>query len=191
EEDIHELYTEIGLDGILDQNIFNYSLIGYSNLIKNGLVKNQSLVTIIDYTKPSTEKRLYVIDLYSKRLLFNTLVAHGKNTGENHAAYFSNEVGSFKSSLGFFVTLDTYFGQNGYSLKLKGLEDDFNDKAEERYIVMHGADYVSYDFIQEHGRIGRSWGCPAVPRHYTKSIIDRIKQGSPVFIYHNNPQYLN
>lgn len=191
EIDVDRLYAQIGLEPILDKDIFEYSLTGYTNLIKNNLIKKKSLLTIIDYTKPSTEKRLYVIDLYDKKLLFNSLVAHGKNTGVKYPRYFSNEVGSLQSSLGFFITLGTYFGQNGYSLKLRGVDDDFNDKAEDRYIVMHGADYVSEGFIKEHGRIGRSWGCPAVPNEITSSLINIIKEGSSVFIYHNDTKYLN
>jgi len=186
-----KLYKEIGLKNILDKSLFEQSLIGYRNLVNSDLVRKKSLITIIDYTRPSSEKRLYVIDLYSGELLFNSLVAHGKNTGVEYAISFSNEVGSLKSSIGFFVTMDTYDGENGYSLKLKGLEEDINDNAEERYIVIHGAEYVSEDFIKENGRIGRSWGCPAVPVEIADSLIDTIKEGSPLFIYSNNNEYLH
>lgn len=186
-----KLYEEIGLKNILDKSLFEQSLIGYRNLVNSDLVKKKSLITIIDYTRPSSEKRLYVIDLYSGKLLFNSLVAHGKNTGVEYARSFSNEVGSLKSSIGFFITMDTYDGENGYSLKLKGLEEDINDNAEERYIVMHGAEYVSEDFIKEIGRIGRSWGCPAIPVEIADSLIDTIKGGSPLFIYSKNSEYLH
>lgn len=191
ESDIDKLYDEIGLEGILDNTLFERSLMGYLNLVNSEIVKNKSLITIIDYTRPSSEKRLYVIDLYSRKLLFESLVAHGKNTGDKYAKLFSNEVGSLKSSIGFFVTMDTYTGDNGYSLRLKGLEKDFNDKAEQRYIVMHGADYVSEDYIKENGRIGRSWGCPAVPTDIADSLIDTIKDGSALFIYNDSPYYLD
>lgn len=191
ETNADRLFEEIGLNNILDKPLFYQSLIGYRNLVNSDMVKKKSLLTIIDYTRPSTEKRLYVIDLYSKKLLFNSLVAHGKNTGEKYARFFSNEVGSLKSSMGFFITMDTYDGENGYSLKLKGMEEDVNDNAEERYIVIHGADYVSEDFIKDHGRIGRSWGCPAVPVEIADSLINTIKGGSQLFIYSNSPQYLN
>ena len=191
ETDADALYEKIGLNTKLDKSLFEQSMIGYSNLVDSELVKKKSILTIIDYTRPSSEKRLYVIDLYSNKLLFNSLVAHGKNTGVEHARYFSNEVGSLKSSIGFFITMGTYDGENGYSLKLRGLEKDINDKAEMRYIVIHGADYVSEDYIKQNGRIGRSWGCPAVPAEIADSLIDTIKGGSPLFIYSNNSEYLN
>ena len=188
--DVDRLYEAIGLQSIMDKTLFERSLIGYSNLVYDEQLKKKSLITIIDYTKPSSVKRLYVVDIDSRKLLFNSLVAHGKNTGEKYARFFSNEIGSLKSSIGFFLTKDTYNGENGYSLKLKGLEFDFNDKAEQRYIVMHGAEYVSDDYIKENGRIGRSWGCPAVPMDIADSLIDTIKDGSLLFIYNNSPDYL-
>lgn len=191
EIDIDRLYNDIGLENIMDKNLFEKSMMGYSQIVGSNIVKKKSLLTIIDYSKPSSEKRLYVIDVKSRKLLFNSLVAHGKNSGENYANLFSNELGSLKSSLGFYITMGTYEGDNGYSLKLRGLEKDFNEMAEKRLIVMHGADYVSDDYIKEYGRIGRSWGCPAVPLEIAASLIDTIKEGSPLFIYSDDKKYLS
>lgn len=144
---------------------------------------NDSILTIIDYTKASHRERLFVIDLKNIKLVFTTLVAHGKNSGVHYATRFSNKNRSLMSSPGFYRTAETYYGKHGYSLKLDGLEEGVNDHARERLIVIHGADYVSTDFINKHGRIGRSWGCPALPLHLTKEVIDLIKEGSCLFIY--------
>lgn len=152
--------------------------------------KNEKLITIIDYNKPSTEKRLYVIDVQNHKLLFNSLVAHGRNTGDNHATKFSNADNSKASSLGFFLTAETYSGKHGYSLKLDGLEKGINDNARMRSIVIHGADYVSESFISQQGRLGRSWGCPALPTGLSQSIINTIKEGSILFIYGNDENYV-
>lgn len=143
-----------------------------------------SILTVIDYSLPSTEARLWVLDLDQKQLLFRELVSHGVNTGENFATHFSNKVGSRQSSLGLFRTEGTYFGRNGFSLRLEGLERDINHKALERTIVMHGAWYVSEDFAEEHGRLGRSWGCPALEKDVAPEVIHTIKNGSLLFIYH-------
>jgi hypothetical protein len=138
---------------------------------------------IFDVTKPSTEKRFYVLDLKGKKLLYHCLAAHGKGSGENNANLFSNTPNSMKTAPGFYLTLSTYSGKHGYSLKLRGLEKGINDNAEKRAIVIHGADYVSDDFIKVHGRIGRSWGCPALPVGLSKEIIDCIKDGTLLYIF--------
>ncbi len=142
-----------------------------------------SIITIIDMTKASTEKRLWVINTNNDSVLINTYVAHGKNSGDNYAVRFSNVPHSLMTSEGFYLTLNTYIGSHGYSLRLRGLEKDKNSNAEKRAIVMHGAWYVSEDFIKQYGRLGRSWGCPAVPDEEAKKIIDLIKNGSLLFIY--------
>ena len=150
---------------------------------------DNSILTVIDYSLPSTEPRLWVLDLDSKKLLFRELVSHGVNTGENFATRFSNRLGSRQSSLGLFRTEGTYYGRNGFSLRLEGLEPGINHKALERTIVMHGAWYVSEEFAEEHGRLGRSWGCPALDNDVAPEVIETIKDGSLLFIYHSDPQW--
>jgi hypothetical protein len=145
---------------------------------------NNLIVTIIDFSLPGTAKRLWTIDLGSGEFLFNTYVAHGRNTGTDMAENFSNIPHSFQSSLGFYLTGKPYVGKHGNSLRLNGLEKNINDKAWERAIVVHGADYVSDSFIRAHGRLGRSHGCPAIPPEITDHFIDTVKEGSLLFIYH-------
>ncbi len=137
----------------------------------------------------STEKRLFVFDMEQKKMLYSSVVSHGKNSGENYATSFSNEVGSYKSSLGFYLTGNTYQGRNGYSLLLDGLEKGINDRARERAIVVHGAAYANPSVCKS-GRLGRSFGCPALPQALTKPIINTIKGGSVLFIYANNKEYM-
>lgn len=147
-------------------------------------------LAVIDYSKPSTEKRLWVFDLAANSLLYAERVAHGRNSGENLAATFSNDTGSYASSLGLFRTRDVYFGRNGYSLRMQGLEPGFNDNAMSRAIVIHGADYVSEAFVRKVGRIGRSLGCPAVRRKVAHALIDTIQDGQFVFSYYPDPTWL-
>ena len=151
---------------------------------EQGLVKRKDLLTVIDYSLPSSKPRLFVFDLAEKKILFRELVAHGKNSGGNTADFFSNSPGSLATSLGLFVTADTYVGSNGYSLRLKGLEEGVNDMAWDRAIVMHGAPYVSRAAIRALGRLGRSWGCPAVRKEVARKMIDTLRGGSPIFAYH-------
>jgi hypothetical protein len=158
---------------------------------EKGLVKRRELLTVIDYSLPSTQPRLFVFDLDSRKLLFRELVAHGKNSGGDLANFFSNSPGSLATSLGLFVTADTYVGANGYSLRLKGLEEGVNDMAMDRAIVMHGAPYVSRAAIRALGRLGRSWGCPAVSSKVARKIIDTVRGGSPVFAYYPDKQWLS
>ncbi|MDX8335348.1 MULTISPECIES: murein L,D-transpeptidase catalytic domain family protein [Cetobacterium] len=181
-----KLYNEIGLKGKLNYEVFKIALRGYNKI--EG--RKKELLTIIDYSKPSTEKRFFVIDMEKKELLVQTHVSHGKNSGGNIATSFSNKMSSNKSSLGFFLTENTYMGGNGYSLVLNGLEKGINDKAKERYIVIHGADYANPRFAQSRGRLGRSLGCPALPRDISKKTIDMIKNGSVIFTYGNDSTYL-
>ena len=156
---------------------------------RNGLIERR-ILSVIDYSLPSTEPRLWVFDLEKQELLFRELVAHGVNTGENMATRFSNIEGSRQSSLGLFLTDHTYHGRNGYSLKLHGLEKGINHKAHQRTIVLHGAWYVSDAFKREHGRLGRSWGCPAVKKAVAKPLIDTIKNGSLLFVYYPDEDWL-
>jgi|SRR5579862_2079332 len=150
----------------------------------------QPYLTIIDYSRPSSERRLWVLDIRTKRVLFNELVAHGQNSGENFAVAFSNDPGSRQSSLGVFRTEDVYAGEHGGSLRLSGLEPGVNDLALERQIVMHGAYYVSDRHIAEYGQLGRSWGCPALSPGANRRIISQIQGGSAVFAYYPDPAWL-
>lgn len=154
-------------------------------------LSNNKILTIIDYTKPSTDDRFYVIDIKQNRLLYKTKTAHGINTGNKFARDFSNTPQSRKSSLGFFKTGQTYKGKHGYSLRLHGVEKGINDNAFDRAIVIHKADYMNDDFIRKHGRAGRSWGCPALPESMNETIINAIKGGSGLFIYANDQAYLS
>jgi hypothetical protein len=187
---ISACYTEWNLTAAgLSQDAFSEAVKGYNYLAEKKLLNNPGVLTIIDYSKPSSQKRLYVLDMNSGKILFNTLVAHGRNSGLEYATAFSNQEESHKTSLGFFITLNTYNGGNGYSLKLKGCEKGINDKALERAIVMHGADYANENFIQHNGYLGRSYGCPAVPEKINKELINAIKNGSCMFLYHSTKKY--
>jgi hypothetical protein len=175
----------------LSKQAFNYAVQGYKYLLTAGKIKNDGVLSIIDFTLPSCAKRLFVIDLKSYALLFNTYVSHGRNSGKALANEFSNDLNSFKSSLGFYVTSGTYNGKHGYSLKLEGEEQGINDNALNRGIVMHCAPYVSESYIKSQGYIGRSEGCPAVSPKVYKPIIKKIKDGSCLFMYSPNEYYLS
>ena len=179
------IYEQMKLEGIIDFNAFESAYLGYKKLNNN---KN-NLLTIIDFNLPSTEKRMYVLDLSKKEVLYVTHVAHGRNSGGNIATSFSNKNGSYQSSLGFYRTAETYNGGNGYSLRLDGLEKGINDLARPRAVVIHGADYCNENFIKSTGRLGRSFGCPALPQELNKPIINTIKDGSLIFIYADKPEY--
>ena len=181
-----QLYQEMQLEGIVNFTAFEQAITGYNKIEE----KSKEILTLVDFSKPSTEERFYVFDMRHKKLLFSTLVSHGKNSGGNYATSFSNENGSLKSSLGFFLTENTYQGKNGYSLVLNGLEKGINDRAKERAIVIHGAAYSNPSVIASSGRLGRSFGCPALPQAVSKPIINTIKGGSLLFIYANNQNYL-
>jgi len=145
---------------------------------------------VIDYSRPSVEPRLWVFELPGGALLFRELVAHGRNTGDNLARQFSDALNSRQSSLGLFVTGDTYVGSNGYSLRLDGLEPGFNGRARDRAIVMHGAPYVSAAFAESQGRIGRSWGCPALREGVAREVIDTIRGGGVIFSYYPDSAWI-
>ncbi len=156
-----------------------------------GAIKMPPTLTVIDYSRPSVERRLWVFDLRDGSLLFRELVAHGRNTGENMATRFSDLMNSRQSSIGLFVTEDTYVGTNGYSLRLDGLERGFNANARERAIVMHGAPYVHAQLAATQGRIGRSWGCPALREAVARQVIDTIRGGGVIFSYYPDSNWLN
>jgi len=162
----------------------NMAINGFNWLKSENLLDNDSIITIIDFSSASGNRRFFVCDVKNKQIIKNTWVAHGIQSGESIAESFSNKHSSNKSSLGLYVTRETYEGKHGYSLRLDGMTEGLNDNARERAIVIHGADYVSKDFIQETGRLGRSFGCPALPSDEVNEIIDLIKEGSCLFIYH-------
>ncbi len=162
---------------------FSHALKGFYALKEKGLV-TKNILTIVDFSLSSNEKRLWVINLDNNTVLFNSLVAHGRNSGEEFAKSFSNAGESYKSSLGFYATGEIYTGKHGMSMKLDGLEKGVNDHARDRAVVMHGADYVSESFIRNNHRLGRSLGCPAIPEELTAKIVSVIKDGSCLFIYH-------
>jgi len=173
------------------RSVFEMALKGFNKLQQQGALNADSILTIVDFSKSSRLKRMVVIDLKSLEVLFHTVVAHGRNTGQEFANSFSNQPRSHKSSLGFYVTKETYHGGNGYSLKLNGFEKGINDKALERAIVMHAADYANEEVIGSKGFLGRSYGCPAVPQKVNKKIIDKIKNGNCLFVYFPDQKYLN
>jgi hypothetical protein len=173
----------------LSKNVLKLALVAYQKARDKGSVK-KSLLTVIDYSLPSSRQRLWVFDLHRDALLYNTYVAHGKNSGMDVPHHFSNSPSSKETSLGTYVTRSTYIGSKGYSLNLQGLEKGFNDNAYSRRVVMHGAWYVEPDFIKRMGRAGRSWGCPSVAASMAKSIINTIKDGSVIFAYYPDHNYL-
>jgi len=185
------LYAAIGLDKDgLSQEAFEYAWRGYHNLLRKGSIRKKAVLSIADFSQSSSEKRMYVIDIRHKRLLYRTYVAHGQNSGSEYADSFSNEPESFKSSLGFYVTKTTYVGRNGLSLRLNGVDNGFNDNAMERNIVLHGCSYVGEQYLESYGSTGTSLGCPALPAAVSGQIIKTVKNGSCLFIYHPSPDYL-
>ena len=177
-------------DTNLNYKAFYFALKGYFNLIAEQKLHNDSVLTIIDYTKSANIPRFYMIDMYEKKLINKTFVSHGKNSGTEFARQFSNEFNSFKSAIGFFITSETYYGKHGYSLRMEGLENEINHNARNRDIVIHGAEYVNDFFIKKQGYIGRSHGCPALPKEMCGNIIERIKECSCIFAYYQDQNYL-
>jgi hypothetical protein len=185
-----ELYDVLALDSLgLSREAFNEAVTGYLNLQRRGSIQNTGILSIVDFSIPSFKKRLFVLDLLNEKLLFNTLVAHGRNSGQILATKFSNRSRSFKSSLGFYLTGETYNGQNGYSLRLMGMEQGINDNAYRRGIIVHAASYVNDDISRRYGRLGRSEGCPAIPADIHRFVIEAIKNGSCFFIYGKDKRY--
>lgn len=170
--------------------MFDRGINGYTALKDSKQISGKEILTLIDFSKSSNEKRLWVIDLKTKTVLHHTLVAHGRNSGDEYASKFSNIPNSNQSSLGFYVTGATYIGKHGKSLILHGVEKGINDKAQERAIVMHAADYVSEDFIKKVGRLGRSFGCPAIPTEIHREMISTLANGTCLFIYYPDEAYL-
>ncbi|WP_026750808.1 murein L,D-transpeptidase catalytic domain family protein [Sediminibacterium sp. C3] len=176
---------------------FNISIDALQNAVKvyqqlklSGQLNNQQFLTIADFSKPSSEKRLFIINMEKMELVFHSLVAHGRNSGKQMAEKFSNKMESFQSSIGFFITGNIYKGKHGMSLQLEGIEAGINDKAKQRAIVVHGADYVNEALIKKQGYIGRSLGCPAVPKNQVKDIIQTIKGSSLFYIHAPDKSYL-
>lgn len=174
----------------LNKKVLKLALTAYKNASKRGAVK-KPVLTVIDYSLPSNKQRMWVFDLRNERLLYNTYVAHGKNSGVNVAKNFSNRESSKQSSLGTYITKGTYIGHKGYSLNLQGLDRGFNDNAYNRRVVIHGAWYVEPDFIKRAGRAGLSWGCPAIAQTLAKPVINTIKNGSVIFAYYPDKYFLS
>lgn len=178
------LYEKLQLNALgLSLEALQYAYQGYLVLLEKGTIQNSDILTIVDFSQSSRKKRLYIIDVKNLKVLMNTYVAHGKNTGVDMATNFSNTPESLQSSLGFYVTKATYMGKHGLSLRLDGQEKGFNDKAEERAVVVHGADYIGSHRLGS-AYMGRSFGCPAVPQHQAQEVIKTIKDGTCMFIYH-------
>ncbi|WP_345156683.1 murein L,D-transpeptidase catalytic domain family protein [Pontibacter saemangeumensis] len=186
----YSLYSYMNLQETgLKFEVFDKALTGYYNMKRKGQVSDKPVITIIDYTKSSNEKRLWVVDIDKKEVLFNTYVSHGRNSGQEYAEYFSNENESYMSSIGFYVTDNTYYGKHGLSLKLEGLDQGFNTNARDRCIVMHGAEYATADFIRQAGRLGRSLGCPAIPMEKHDEIIRAVMGGTAVYAHAAHDAY--
>jgi len=190
EEFVQNVHSQIN-DPELKFEALKQALKGYNLLRFRKILNNNSILTIIDYSKPSDTKRFFVIDINKRKILYKSLVAHGKNSGVQYASSFSNKHFSYKSSIGFFLTDETYNGKHGYSLRLIGLEKDINDNARERAVVIHSASYVNEKFINKYGRLGRSHGCPALPSDNYKNIVEVIKNKTCLFIYYPDKEYLH
>ena len=184
--DVKSVYDSLNIKGKIDYSIFQKAYLGYVQIPN----KNPGVLVIIDYSKPSNEERFYVLDLNKKKLVYSTRVAHSKNSGLEIPLEFSDDPNSYQSSLGFFLTLGEYNGAYGYSLRLKGLEENINANAESRAIVIHGGDIVDDEYIKKFGFAGRSLGCPVLPSALTKEIVNYIKHGRVLFIYGNDEEYI-
>ena len=173
----------------LNKKVLQLALSAYHTAAINGTVK-KAVLTVIDYSLPSSQQRMWIFDVNKERLLYNTYVAHGKNSGMDVPNHFSNQSNSKATSLGTYITRDTYYGSKGLSLNLQGLEKGFNDNAYDRRVVVHGAWYVEPQFIKASGRAGRSWGCPSIAKTLAKPVINAIKGGSVLFAYYPDHYYL-
>jgi L,D-transpeptidase catalytic domain len=185
------LYDSMQLDKKgLKQEAFQYAWKGYQYLLSKNLITRKQVLSVCDFSQSSRNRRLYVIDVDDYKVLVNTYVAHGRNSGAEYANSFSNKDESHKSSLGFYVTRNTYYGEHGLSLKIDGIEKGFNDRAMNRNIVIHGSTYVGDKFVASNKFNGRSFGCPAVPDREITQVINTIKNGTCLFIYHPTKQYI-
>lgn len=185
------IYDSLKLEELgLNEKAFQYAYVGFTTLRNKGKLKNTNIISIADFSQSSCKKRLYIIDLTEMKVIKNTYVAHGRGSGSEFASSFSNIPQSHKSSLGFYITGNTYKGQHGLSLQINGIEKGINDKALARRIVVHGSKYVGEGFLETNPFTGRSFGCPAVPQDETEDIINTIKEGSCLFIYHPSKIYL-
>ena len=190
-EDISLLYTSLKLQQKgLSKQAFEYACKGYRLLLKKNIISKQGFLAICDFSQSSNNKRLYLVDMTNNEVVFNTYVAHGRNSGGEYATRFSNKPESLQSSLGFYVTQNTYYGEHGLSLRVAGLEAGYNDKADQRNIVVHGADYIGDTWLKNSNYMGRSYGCPAIPEKESNFFINTIKNGSCIFIYHPSTSYL-
>ena len=186
-----KIYDSLKLDELgLSEEAMLYAYKGQQALVKKGVVSNSDILTVCDFSQPSSSKRMYIIDVKNFKVLLNTFVAHGKNSGLNFAEQFSNKIESLQSSLGFYVTTQTYFGKHGLSLKLSGQDKGFNDNAEKRAVVVHGAKYIG-ESRADAAYMGRSFGCPAVPQAQSSKVINMIKNGTCLFVYHPSQKYLH
>ncbi|EMR01460.1 murein L,D-transpeptidase catalytic domain family protein [Cesiribacter andamanensis] len=187
-----ELWTSIewGKNEKPAYEVFRKGMVGYLNLSRQNKLNNTGILTLIDFSLSSQKKRMWILDLKKQKLLFHELVAHGKNSGGDMANAFSNTPNSNQSSLGFYVTQETYIGKYGLSLRLAGQEKGFNDLARARAIVLHGADYVNESIGKNLGRLGRSFGCPAVRREVSEAVVKTLASGTCMFIYHPSKDYL-
>ena len=190
-EAANNLYDSLQLDELgMTKQALVYAYTGFQKLEEKGVVQNPDVLTVIDFSQPSDKKRMYIIDVKNFKVLLNTYVAHGKNSGLEYAKRFSNRHESLQSSLGFYVTKNTYFRKHGLSLRLSGQDKGFNDNAESRAVVVHGAQYIGDNRLNS-AYMGRSFGCPAVPQKLANKVINTIKNGTTLFIYHPSQQYLH
>jgi hypothetical protein len=186
------MFEEMQLrDSGLNEKALVYALLGYHRLLKRGILHRKDVLSICDFSQSSSVKRMYVIDVRHRKLLYRTYVAHGANSGDEYAHSFSNKPDSHKSSLGFYVTRNTYFGSNGLSLRIDGIDRGFNTMANQRNIVIHGARYVSERILHKYGMMGTTFGCPAIPTEMSQEIIPTLKNGSCFFIYYPSNRYLS
>ncbi len=191
EATVSALYCDANLEESgLQREVFTHAYKGYLSLLEEHKISKSNVITICDFSQSSRNKRLYVVDLETRKILIKTYVAHGRRSGGEFAISFSNKWSSHKSSLGFYVTEMTYTGRHGYAMKLHGLEKGFNDKADRRNIVIHGSKYLGEQYLQSNKFSGRSYGCPAIPNSDVKEVIEDMKGGSCFFIYHPTKKYL-
>jgi hypothetical protein len=175
----------------LKPEAYRFGLIGFETLLSRGLIANDSLLTIIDFSLPSSKDRFFVINLINNRVIYKSLVSHGRNSGDLYANRFSNKMQSHESALGFFITGKSYQGGQGYSLQLQGVDTGYNDHTRVRGIVIHAANYATHEYVTRYGRLGRSFGCPALPPELSRPIINLIKEGSVLFSYYPDQAYFN